>query len=579
MFRKVHIRKSSYIFYFALSAGLLTVIQPPFNLSFLAWIAFVPFVLACLSRPSFRPESCEALAKQDEAEKSKKQHGIKLILIAYIIGIIYWLGNLYWLIPITIAGWIAACLYIALYWPLVVITLRFCTEKKIPLWFSLPVLIVGQETLQGWLFGWRFLAHSQYQNLSLIQIADTFGTAGISFIIAMVNGLIAQIFFSRKENQKTNMIVGASITAILIAATIFYGRYRINQTAQYSESGPKIGVVQSNVPVKAAEDTVPFEKIFIDQLSLSVDAFDKANPALVIWPETMVETVLDERYLTLVPDGYASKVINNEIVYHASEGVYVLVGAFAGDAQIVNDKVKLKSKYNTAFLYEPNQPFSKQFYNKIHLVPFGEYMPLKKEFPFLYKILLAMTPYDYDYTLDKGTEYTIFKMPVEDKNYRFAVSICFEDIVPKVCRKLVVQDGIKQADWLVNISNDGWFVRQVNDKIKASTELSQHMAICVFRAIENRISIVRCANTGISCMIDSTGKIKNDFLTGTLNKKAALRTGQAGWFVDNIKIDKRVTVFSKNIQFLPASCALCLILSAVLSIYNLSKKHKESETL
>ncbi|OQA03982.1 MAG: apolipoprotein N-acyltransferase [Planctomycetes bacterium ADurb.Bin401] len=105
------------------------------------------------------------------------------------------------------------------------------------------------------------------------------------------------------------------------------------------------------------------------------------------------------------------------------------------------------------------------------------------------------------------------------------------------------------------------------------------MAICVFRAIENRVSIVRCANTGISCMIDSTGKIKNDFLAGTLNKKAALRTGQAGWFVDNIKIDKRVTVFSKNIQFLPASCALCLILSAVLSIYNLSKKHKESEIL
>ncbi len=553
MFRKVHIRKSSYIFYFAFSAFLLTVIQPPFNLSFLAWIAFVPFVFASLA----------------DDKKSR------ITLASYIIGLIYWLGNLYWLVPITIAGWIAACLYIALYWPLVVIALRFCTEKRIPLWFSLPVLIVGQETLQGLLFGWRFLAHSQFQNLSLIQIADTFGTAGISFIIAMVNGLIAQLILSRKEKQKTNLIVGASITVIIIAATIFYGRYRINQTARYSESGPKIGVVQSNVPVKAAEDTVPFEKIFIDQLSLSIDAFDKANPVLIIWPETMVETVLDKRYLTLVPDGYASKVINNELVYHASEGVYVLVGAFAGDAEIVNDKVKLKSK----FLYEPNLPFSKQFYNKIRLVPFGEYMPLKKEFPFLYKVLLAMTPYDYDYTLDKGTEYTIFKMPVEDKNYRFAVSICFEDIVPKVCRKLVVQDGIKQADWLVNISNDGWFVRQVNDKIKASTELSQHMAICVFRAIENRVSIVRCANTGISCMIDSTGKIKNDFLAGTLNKKAALRTGQAGWFVDNIKIDKRVTVFSKNIQFLPASCALCLILSAVLSIYNLSKKHKESEIL
>jgi len=531
--------------YFALSAILLTLIQQPYNLSFLAWFAFVPFVFGSLSN-------------------EKKW---RTVLAAYVIGIIYWLGNLYWLMPITIAGWIAACLYIAIYWPIIVIALRFCTERKIPLWFSLPILIVGQETLQGWLFGWRFLAHSQFDNIALIQIADTFGTAGVSFVVAMANGLIAQIILSRKEKHRVNIIVGASITLIIIAATISYGRYRINQTAEYSEDGPKIGVVQSNVPVKAGEDTVPFEKIFIDQLNLSVAAFDKESPALIIWPETMVETVLDERYLKLMPDGYASKIINGELVYHASEGVYVLVGAFAGDAEIVNDKVKLKSRYNTAFLYEPNQPFARQYYNKIRLVPFGEYMPLKKELPFLYKLLLAMTPYDYDYTLDKGEEYKIFKMPVGDKTYRFAASICFEDTVPAVCRKLVAEDGIKQADWLVNISNDGWFVKKTDNKIKASSELTQHMAISVFRAIENRVWIVRCANTGISCVVDSVGNIKDGFISGTLNEKAALRTGQAGWFVDNVKIDKRVTVFSKSWQLLPISCAICLILSAAMSIY------------
>ncbi|MCE5340832.1 MAG: apolipoprotein N-acyltransferase [Planctomycetaceae bacterium] len=532
----------------------MTVIQQPFNLSFFAWIAFVPFVLGSLSN-----------------EKTKKT-----VLFAYIVGVIYWLGNLYWLFPTTPLGWIAACLYFAVYWPLVVIALRFCTERKIPLWFSVPILIVGEETLRGYLFSWRFLAHSQFSNISFIQITDIFGTAGVSFVIAMVNGLIAEIIITCKEKRKTNLIIGTSITLIIIAAVISYGRHRINQTPECTEAGPRIGIVQSNVPVKAGEDMIPFEQVFLDQLVDSRHAFIQAAPSLIIWPETMVESVLSENYLKLVADGYASKVINGYLVQHANEGVNILVGAFAADAAVdANNNIKLNTRYNTAFLYEPNQPYARQHYSKIHLVPFGEYIPLKKELPFLFKFLLSMTPYDFDYTLDAGSEYTNFKIAANGKNYNFATSICFEDTVPEVCRKLVAEDGIKQADWLVNISNDGWFVRPKGKKLKASTELSQRMAISVFRAIENRVPMVRCSNTGISCMIDSVGNIEDGYIAGTLNQKAAKRTAEAGWLVDTVKIDKRVTVFSKNRQFLPIVCAISLILSVVMSIYKKKLKNQK----
>ncbi len=575
----------SSILLYAITAILLTIIQQPFNLSFFAWVAFVPFVIGSLEGKIGAPLRLWFFAVPQQAQHAanKPCHSdgrtklFSIILSAYIVGVVYWLGNLYWLFPITPIGWIAACLYFAVYWPIIIIALRFCTERKIPLWFSLPILIVGEETLRGYLFSWRFLAHSQFSNISLIQIADIFGTAGVTFIIAMVNGLICDIIFYRStawaEAHPTNdrrfkIISGVVITLIVLAGTFSYGQRRINQTSKYTVDGPRIGIVQSNVPIKAGEDTIPFEQVFLDQLVQSRHAFIQAAPSLIIWPETMVETVLSENYLKLVADGYASKVINGYLVQHASEGVNVLVGAFAADATIdANNNIKLNTRYNTAFLYEPNLPYSRQHYNKINLVPFGEYIPLKKQLPFLFKILLSMTPYDFDYTLEAGKEYTNFKITADGNNYNFATSICFEDTVPEVCRKLVAEDGIKQADWLVNISNDGWFIKQKGEKFKVSSELRQRMAISVFRAIENRVPVIRCSNTGISCMIDSLGNIRDEYIAGTLNQKATKRTAQAGWFVDTVKIDKRVTIFSKNRQFLSIVCVISLILSVVMSIY------------
>ena len=166
--------------------------------------------------------------------------------------------------------------------------------------------------------------------------------------------------------------------------------------------------------------------------------------------------------------------------------------------------------------------------------------------------------------------------------YKFGVMICYEDAVPVIGRRFAIDgQGAKKVDWLVNISNDGWFVKFKGGKVWPSTELGQHTAICVFRAVENRLAVLRSVNTGISCLIDTSGGIKNGFLAGNLPNKAMARKGMTGWFVDKVPIDKRVTVFSKYGQWLDFCCAggfVLLVMSPVLSRFYRTLRIKSKNT-
>ncbi|MHC4497272.1 MAG: carbon-nitrogen hydrolase family protein, partial [Planctomycetota bacterium] len=143
----------------------------------------------------------------------------------------------------------------------------------------------------------------------------------------------------------------------------------------------------------------------------------------------------------------------------------------------------------------------------------------------------------------------------------FGVIICYEGTVPAIAREFALDEqGRKRLDWIVNISNDGWFVRFKDDKVTPSTELGQHAAICAFRAVENRLAVVRSVNTGISCLIDSMGRIRDGYAEGTLPSEAMSRMGMTGWFTDRIPIDSRTTFFSKYGEWLDYCCELCVIL-------------------
>ncbi len=520
---------------------MLTVIQAPISWSFLAWVALVPFILVC---------SPEAKAG-------------RLFFAAYLVSLCYWLGNLYWIYQVTLAGWLAFCIYTAFLWPITAICIRFCRMKKVPLVLAVPILIVGAERLQGFFLGgffWRFLAHSQYANVTLIQISDIFGAAGVSFLVAMVNGLIAELIISASEKKllKIGNFFRVGLVCGVLAGVILYGRYRISESERYIEEGPVVGAVQTNVPQSVKKTHQSSDEILEDLLKSS-RASAKAGPELIIWPETMVQAMLDERVLSRLSGEYHCKTVDKILREYSRGTAFVLVGAYGGVLDVKEDfTLDFAERYNSVFLYRPDGTKADEQYSKIHIVAFGEYVPFRKSFPPVYNLLMKFTPYDYDYTLDAGEEYTVFEMADDEgRVYKFSVMICYEDAVPAIARRFAT--GNERPDWLVNVSNDGWFVRFVDGKVSPSTELEQHTAICVFRAVENRLAVVRSVNTGISCLIDSLGRIQDGYIAGSLPIRAMARKGVAGWFVDRVPIDGRSTFFSRYGQWLDFCCAVCFV--------------------
>lgn len=552
--------------YFIATALLLTIIQPPFRSFYLAWVAYVPLIIVTI---------------QSENKKS-------LYFCSWLVAFVYWLVNIYWMGYVTISGWIVFCAYTALLWPVLIITLRFLYHKKVPLIISCAVLIVGTERLQGLLLGgfyWRHLSHSQYKFTTLIQIADIFGAAGISFLIAMVNGFLAELFI-RKQKIRKLLWIKVFIVIALITGTLLYGGWRIKQGRDVIEQGPVIGVVQSNLPqdVKTTESFEESKKSFQEHLSLSRKCAD-AGAVLIAWPETIIAGTMDKGIWPNLVYPEEPIYYHKQLCEHSKEGAYLLVGAPGGNVEyldIVDEQGNLKydikhDKFNSAFLYEPRGDQAVENYDKIHLVPFGEYIPFRNIIPGIYNVFMHFTPYDFDYTLTPGDDFTIFEINDQKANFKhkFGVMICYESTIPKIARGFAIDEGKKQVDWLLNISNDGWFVRFKDEKVMPSTELQQHVIAGVFRAVENRVSIIRSVNTGVSCLVDSMGDIKDSFKEGDLPERAFDRQGIDGYFVDYVPVDPRITFFSKFGQWLDNSCSVIVFFTLILLIIGLFFRNKD----
>ena len=568
----------------AISAGLLTVIQTPMDWSFLAWVAYVPFAMACTPRLG----------------------GRRLALAAFGIGFVYWLVNIYWITPITLIGWMGMGFYLAWFWPLLAIAVRFCRAKGIPMLLALPILVVGAERLHGFPMGgfyWRFLGHSQYANLPVIQVADIVGAAGVSFVVAMVNGLLADLVLfwrsTRLREQDISkhspfywLVLGPAATVVVVASAIGYGHWRLGQTGEYLKEGPRVAALQSNVPQSVKRGFSKSGQLF-DDLMVKSKAAAQTGVELIVWPETMVQGLLDPRLWPILTGNLDDdKAFHQALCEHARDNAYLLVGALGGEILRDPSGERYLGSYNSAYLYRPDGTRDPQRYDKIHLVLFGEYIPFRRSIPWVFEQLGRFLPegYNPDYSLEHGRNYTIFEMArcvhrgdpnspatlanpqsairnpqLEDAPpYHFAVIICYEDTVPYVARNFALDDrGSKRVDWLVNISNDGWFVRFTKDpeRVVPSTELPQHAAICAFRAVENRLPILRSVNTGISCLIESTGKIRNGYLAASdgFPTKAMARTGLTGWFSDKMPIDTRVTFYSRHGEWFATGCSAILI--------------------
>ncbi|MDP8265282.1 MAG: apolipoprotein N-acyltransferase [Candidatus Aceula lacicola] len=441
------------VLYFS-SALLLVLSFPSMEFSFLVWIALVPLMLVLDG-------------------KSLKES----FKIGYFTGIIFFGFTIHWLFLVTTLGAVLSIAYLALYFALFSIGYFYFSKQSLKLKIILiPCLWVVLEFVRGHLigeFGWVFLAHTQYKNLILIQIADITGAYGVSFLIVAVNVLLKEYIFAQIAKRKfwkdKEIVIVSLLTFVLIGAICFYGLYKIKQPLP-KRCSTKIAVVQGNVSLEKNWHPDAWPLILRDYFDLTEQAV-KDEPDLVIWPESAFPGYHWEKPVLFNKLKSFVKKINKPF----------LIG--------IVDK-REDRYYNSAFLFSARGDVQK-VYDKLRLVLFGEYIPLRNIFPWLVNIV----PID-DFT--RGKKYITFPvgpLEIDCADKRFSTLICFEDTIPEVVRGFVKAG----AGFLISLSNDAWF--------GDTKEPFLHLQNAVFRSIENRRYLVRCGNVGVSCFIDALGRI------------------------------------------------------------------------
>ncbi len=456
-----------------ISAIILSLSFSTLNLSYLAWVGFIPlfFVL------------------RGKAVKDT-------FLLSYLCGFLFFLFSMYWLTNVTLVGWIIASFYQGLYFGAfgLLFSKRFMSgTPRFKSYLILPSAWCILEYLRSHIgggIGWNLLAYSQYENLPIIQIADITGAYGVSFLILLVNFIIFSVikmaidcqgahkkFFTKpdicfKKEIKINLLFQVLAVFLIMVSLLFYGYKKIEILTAPSEPerSIKASIIQGNIKQMHKWDTAYRAYIMAQYRKLTVEAA-KDNPDIIIWPETSVPGYLnkDARLMRYVK-GLAKQV-----------NIPILVGA----PLIAAENSKGAGDYNSALLFSKKGTLIRQ-YNKLHLVLFGEFIPLSGYFQWLYRIL----PFTGKFI--SGSEYTIFQLKGQPD---FSVLICFEDIFPGLVRQFVKRG----AGFMVNMTNDAWFGK--------TCAAYQHVSNSVFRAVENRRPFVRSANTGFSCFIDRVGRI------------------------------------------------------------------------
>lgn len=442
----------------ALSGLLLALAFPRVDLEGLAWFGLVPLFLAMERRP----------------------YRSGFVAGAVFFGVIlYWLniamttyGRMH---PIfSFAAYLLLVLYLSLFWGAA--TWAACRLKNrldYPLPLTLPVLWTALEFLRSFLFTgfpWATLGYSQQNHLVLIQSADLFGVYGISFLLVLCNATLAGAAAACKNGKKLSFPRRAvACTLVLFLLNWGYGQLCLKNNPEAREDTITVALAQGNIdqslkwnPAYRTETVDIYEE-------LSLGAAQSKDTDLVIWPESATPFYFQkESLLTEKVRGTARET-----------GAHLLFGSPAVE------QVDGRQRYlNSAFLLSPfGENLGRS--DKIHLVPFGEYVPLKSLFPFLDKLVAGIGDFS------PGTV-----NPLSMNDHQIGVLVCFEGIFPELARNYVR----KGSDLLVNITNDAWFGR--------SSAPDQHLAMTRFRAIENRTWVARAANTGISAFITPSGRVQ-----------------------------------------------------------------------
>ncbi|MEW6593557.1 MAG: apolipoprotein N-acyltransferase [Thermodesulfobacteriota bacterium] len=467
-------------FALALLSGLLLYFASPGagGWAGLAWFALVP-LLVTLRGVSPRTATLLGLTCG---------LAFYLPLLAWIITVLATYGQVHPAVAAT--ALLLLALYMALY--LALFSRWFCmAPARHLLWFA-PALWVGLDVTRGWLFTgfpWQDLGYSQYTLLPLIQLADLLGHHGVTFAIVLANTVLGLLLLRRSDPERQPLpdLLPLATAALLLVLCLGYGLLRLGTVNADLARQPRlpVAVIQGNIPQDQKWAPDYQEATVREYVDLSGTALARQPESLVVWPETALPFYPLENSLFL-------RLTDLTRAHRAC----LLTGAPHREPDPEQGVLRYS---NSSFLIGPDGRVIGQ-YHKQHLVPFGEYIPLRRILPFFAPIVETLgdfTPGDSRAPLICGTA-------------RLGVLICFESIFPELARESTALG----ANLLVNLTNDAWFGR--------STAPWQHLSMAVFRAVENRRSLVRAANTGVSGIILPTGAVRESTTLFT----AASRTAQ-----------------------------------------------------
>jgi apolipoprotein N-acyltransferase len=498
------------LFLAALSGLFLALSFPLPGLSVLAWIALIPLLEGCRGLPPAKAARMGFVAGA-----------------AGFGGIVYWVnivmttyGGLP--LPVSFVLYLLLVSYLALYPAAFAWILAVGGRAGISPMLAAPVVWTALEFVRAHLltgFPWASLGHSQYRVLPLIQIADLTGVYGITFLLVFGNVVLWGLGRGLLAGDRYPYRWAAAFF-LLLAAVATYGGLRL--TAPESGEPLRVALLQGNIPQDVKWDPAFQESTLSVYERLSREA-GAASARLIVWPESAAPFYLQDdrlrtdRIQSLARDLQSSMVVGSPAYETGVQGIRYLNSAYLIDRQ---GTVVGRS-------------------DKVHLVPFGEYVPLAPLLPFVSKMVTGIG----DFSAGRGT------FPLTTADGPLGVLICFEVIFPEISRGYV-QNG---ARLLVNITNDAWFGR--------SSAPYQHLSMTVFRAVENRVPLIRSANTGISAIVDSRGHIRG--------MTPLFKTTKLG---GEIRINNEKSIYTRHGDLFALAC-LAAVLAGGVFVWS-AKRHQ-----
>jgi apolipoprotein N-acyltransferase len=518
------IRPNAWIFA-CLSGVLQVLIFPNFSFYLLSWVALAPLIYAILKCR----EQDVMMVLADGGQFLAPATPWQGFLLGYVCGVIWYLGSCSWIFHVmhyyggigtamSVLLLVMFALYLGLYHGLFGLLLAMIAARRNG--FSLRALVftpfawVGVELARTYITGfpWDLLGTTQIDNIPLSRIATVTGVYGLSFEIALVNTAVAAAFLVPYARRKL------LLTSALVAALVLHAGKLVKPPGSATAHGATL--VQANIPILESDWSLDYLVQTLEslqKLSVSPENEKADSPGLIVWPESPAPFWTTDLHLRSALANIAR-----------ATNSYIIAGSIG--IEHTGDPNRRPDIYNSASVIAPSGAWTER-YDKIHLVPFGEYVPFEKLFSFAGGLTRQIG------TFARGKS----REPLDVGDTKAGVFICYESIFPDEMRQFA-KNG---AEVFVNVSNDGWYGEGGAPR--------QHLNMARMRAVENNRWLLRDTNTGITAVIDPYGRVVAE---APRNQRTQLQAAYS--------LERSTTFYTRHGDWFPLVCAIIALLGLLL---------------